>query len=146
MLALQDRYDFNRGEGFRRPSIDRGNNSTADWRPDDARIAIFADISTSQPLRAIFRAVPRPWNDRFAGADGRFTRCNRSAHCFVVRRPGSGVGWPRSSRLLPPACRLPALKTDCVTCKPDPWSREPPARRNDGCADGRAERRPLAWF
>jgi hypothetical protein len=47
MLALQDRYDFNRGEGFRRPSIDRGNNSTADWRPDNARIAIFADISTS---------------------------------------------------------------------------------------------------
>jgi hypothetical protein len=32
-------------------------------------------------------------------------RCNRFVHCCAARRPGSGVGWPRSSPSPPPACR-----------------------------------------
>jgi hypothetical protein len=40
-------------------------------------------------------------------------RCNNFVHYCAARRPGSGVGYPRSSPSPPPACRPRAPKRIC---------------------------------
>jgi hypothetical protein len=48
------------GENLIRRGADRGNKSTADRPPDDARIAIFPSISTTKPDKTIIRVRASP--------------------------------------------------------------------------------------
>jgi len=58
------------GEDFDRRRRDHGNKSTAKLRPDDARVAIFARVSTRSPGRPIFPEALLARNDCSAGAEG----------------------------------------------------------------------------
>jgi hypothetical protein len=79
-----------------------GNNCPADPGAGNARIAIFATVSTPLLWEPIF-LVERLLADDFRRAPKEIGSCEKSVHCCALRPPGSVADWPRSSRLPPPA-------------------------------------------
>ena len=88
------------GENLIRCGVDQGNKSTADQPPDEARIAIFPDISTSWPRKTIFRVRPRS-----TGAHGRSQM--RQVRSFLRNAP-SRIGRRLAQIVAIAAASLPA--------------------------------------
>jgi len=123
-LGAQDGQNLQR----RIPSsgLKGGNNCTADPGAGNARIAIFATVSTSL-LRESISFAERLLADDFRRAPKEIGSCEKSVHCCALCPPGSVADSPRSSRLPPPAwlTRAPSagfrlrVYPSCLTPKSD---------------------------